>query len=648
MLSLLFPYYLIHLKPSVMKKKLVVLSLLCLSVACAPDSLNQTEQETSGKTLRATLMSGDETRTEFGESTSTGSHSQINWSAGDQIKVFSAGAPSQYVTADGGKTAVFSLVEGSDAPSGSSLLGLYPFAEAADADVSASSITTVIPDEQQAVAGAFDPAALIAVGSSSSTDKMAFYNVCSGLRFTLSGSNASKYTRIELTGNNSEKIAGAIDISCSRASAPEASPASSGSKTKVSLVLPEGGSFKKGGTYYLVFRPGIFTKGFTMKFISADGTITSKCNSYVEFKRGVFASIKGADNPDVLAAIRDGELLSKDGTANCYIVSKAGSYKFPLSRATEEEFLSGVNTVEVLWETDNTYGTQTQESIIKNVVTNKKFVYFDTPATLKNGNAVIVAKNLSGSIVWSWHIWVCKDYNPSSSSQLYTGKNAAMMDRNLGALSAAEDNALTNGLFYQWGRKDPFPGAVEAYAAKENGGHLMKTTAGSDLKVASSEDVEATVDYATEHPDTYITTTKNNGDWLAKPNDTLWGQTKTIYDPCPAGWRVPAAYVLNSSNVHVGAKEAWSELTYKREASGIYGVYLDGRKAWYPNNGYISLAGKLLMVGQYSCYWSCSLNSRATYAMEMSQTSSSSLTFKEYQYGKVRGEGHSVRCVQDK
>ena len=635
-----------------MKKKLVVLSLLCLSVACAPDSLNQTEQETPGKTLRATFMGGSETRTEFGESTSTESHSQILWSAGDQIKVFSADATSQYVTENGGGTAVFKLVSGSDEPSGSSFLGLSPYDETATANISSSSISASIPKEQQAIVGSFDPAALLAVGSSSKADQMAFYNVCSGLRFSLTGSNVSNYTSIELTGNNKEKVSGAINISCSKASAPVATAASSGSSTTVSLVLPEGKSFATGKKtyYYLVFRPGVFEKGFTLTFKDASGNalVTSKCDSYVEFKRSVFASITGADNPANLEAIRDGELLSKDGTANCYIVSKAGSYKFPLSRATEEEFLSGVNTVDVLWETDNTSGTQTKESIIKNVVTNKKFVYFDTPATLKNGNAVIVAKNLSGDIVWSWHIWVCKDYNPSSSSQLYTGKNAAMMDRNLGALSADESNALTNGLFYQWGRKDPFPGAVEAYAAKENGGHLMKTTAGSDLKVADSETVIATVDYAIEHPDTYITTTKNNGDWLAKPNDTLWGQTKTIYDPCPAGWRVPAAYVLNSSNVHVSAKEAWSELTYKREASGIYGVYLDGRKAWYPNNGYISLAGKLLMVGQYSCYWSCSTNSRATYAMEMSQTSSTNLTFKEYQYGKVRGEGHSVRCVQDK
>ena len=100
---------------------------------------------------------------------------------------------------------------------------------------------------------------------------------------------------------------------------------------------------------------------------------------------------------DVTESVTD--LAGRD-TANCYIVSKAGSYKFPLSRATEKEFLSGISTVGVLWETDNTGGTQTKGSIITNVGTNKKFVFFDTPSTLKNGNAVIVAYQEDETIVW--------------------------------------------------------------------------------------------------------------------------------------------------------------------------------------------------------------------------------------------------------
>lgn len=608
-------------------------------------------------TLRATFMGGPETRTEFGRSTTSGSYSEVKWVAKDSIKVFSSDGFAKYITENGSKedetTAVFALASG-DALASGPYLGLSPFDETASANVSSDFISATIPVEQLANPGHFDPSALLAVGSSSTADQMAFYNVCSGLCFTLTGSNVSNYKSIELTGNDGEKVAGKVKISCST---PDSPVAMDGSSTSVSLILPEGESFGTNKTYYLLFRPGVFKKGFTLTFKDASGkslTDLCTCTSYVEFKCGVFAKISGVDNPKKLAAIRDGDLLSKDGTANCYIVSKDGSYKFPLSRATEDEFLSGITGVDVLWETDNTGGTQTTGSIITNVGTNKKYVYFDVPRPLKNGNAVIVAYR-DGVIAWSWHIWVCSD-DPSTKKQKLIGKSSAMMDRNLGALSPDAGNALANGLFYQWGRKDPFPGAVESYVSSSGGGHFMKTTTGETLTVVSSESVNATEDYAIANPDKFISTTKNNGDWLATPKSTLWGQTKTIYDPCPPGWKVPVAYMMDSNNQHVLEQEAWSDddgkLNPQRVASnGYYGVYLNlesgGGRAWYPNNGYISLAGKLLMVGQYSCYWSCSPNSLATYAMEMSQTSSTNLTYNGRQYGKVRGEGHSVRCVKE-
>ena len=55
--------------------------------------------------------------------------------------------------------------------------------------------------------------------------------------------------------------------------------------------------------------------------------------------------------------LRGGEDLSVNGTANCYIVSKAGTYKFPLVKGnstTKNDKISNAATAEVLWETDNT------------------------------------------------------------------------------------------------------------------------------------------------------------------------------------------------------------------------------------------------------------------------------------------------------
>ena len=623
-------------------KKLALLSFVCLAVSCFPDPVSPTLTGNPVTTLRAVLADGSSTRTEYGQSTSTGSHSQIVWEAGDRLNVFSASASEQYVTEQGGKTADFVPVSGT-ALSGSSFLGLSPYDETATAHVSSKSLSATIPAEQQAEAGGFDPSALLLVGSSTSTSKMSFYNVCSGLRFTLSGTNISQYSKIELAGNDGEIISGPVTISCSDPSAPVATAVSGGLPT-VTLALPDGQSFVKNQYYYLVFRPGVFAKGFTLKFKNSAGSavVTSTCTSYVEFKRAVFPSINGADLPANVKNIRDGELLSKAGTANCYIVSKAGSYKFPLSRATEEAFLSGITTVKVLWETDNTTGSQKTGSIVTNVATNKKYVYFETPATLRDGNAVIAAYR-DQEIVWSWHIWVCKGYNPEATAHTYTGKKTAMMDRNLGALAANATTPLSNGLFYQWGRKDPFPGAAESYSA--SGAHFMTTTKGTSPTLVSSESVEATVDYAVAHPESFITNKRNSGDWLSTPDNTLWAQTKTVHDPCPAGWKIPAAYVTDSGNNRLYDQEAWSNLP--DPSSVNYGIYLDTVHAWYPDNGYINLEGKLLMVGQYCCYWSYSLRTLTAFAMEIS-LSSGKQVLNPVSGGNGRGYGFSVRCVEDK
>lgn len=591
-------------------------------------------------------MGEPETKTGIGTTTSTGSYAQLVWKADDRIKVFDSSGASQYLTQEGGVEAVFSLVTGEKSPEGSSFLGLYPFREDAEANLSSKSILTVIPEEQTAVPDSFDPAAMVTVAVSSVADKMAFYNVCSGLKFTLTGTDVSSYHRIELSGNAKEVLAGSINISCSNSAVPHASPTSAGSQS-VTLLPPDGESFKANTTYHVVFRPGQFPQGFTVTFKNAGGEslVTSKCSSYVEFKRGIFASINGLDNPSRVAAIRDGDLLSEKGTANCYIVSKAGSYKFPLSRANEKDLLSGITSVKVLWETDNTAKKQSEGSIISDVVTNKKYVYFKTPDTIKDGNALIAAYQ-GNDIVWSWHIWVCKGYDPVENRQQYSGKNAAMMDRNLGALSSSPSSPLSNGLFYQWGRKDPFPGAVESFVSTVGGAHFMSLT--HDMDVVSSESVTATVEFAVTHPTTFITTSRLNRNWLAEPDHTLWGKSKTVHDPCPAGWKIPEAYVLDANRQHVFAQEAWTNLDYSLTSYGSsYGVYLDGGKAWYPNNGYINTSGSLLMVGYYSCYWSCSPQSQAAYAMEQDQTSSPP-TFNPMCYGKVRGEGHSVRCIEDK
>lgn len=90
--------------------------------------------------------------------------------------------------------------------------------------------------------------------------------------------------------------------------------------------------------------------------------------------------------------------------------------------------------------------------VVKDVVFDVGYVYFTAVA---DGNAVIAVKDAGGNILWSWHIWVT-GYDPNNEYDTWC-IGVKMMNRNLGALSKEpEDGALTHGLLYQWGRKDPF------------------------------------------------------------------------------------------------------------------------------------------------------------------------------------------------
>lgn len=621
-------------------------------------------QEGESVVLRANYGGEQETKTSFGTSTSTGSYAEIQWNEGDAVNLFykprSSGSyeNAHLVTENSGKTAVFSLSDedtdlSAEIKSAADFYGLYPYD--GEAEISSSVIKARIPSFQEAVPDSFDPSAFIAVGHSNAIElgasaiNMAFYNVCGGISFTLE--NPEKYTAIELYGNSGEPVSGDIEISLSDAENPAARPAGA-NQTKITLAPADGESFRAGERYYISLLPGDFHSGFTMVFLGADGRIveTCVCTASVSFRRSAFAYVENADNPGKLAGIRDGVLLSSgDETANCYVVSAPGTYKFPLVRGLNPEaILTEASEVDVLWETANTAKAPSRGSIISDVTINKNQVYFKVPDPMKDGNALIAARSGDGEILWSWHIWVCEGYDPETSSERLDGKPKDMLDRNLGALAASAGDPLSNGLFYQWGRKDPFPGAVERYVESSTGGTFFATTKGSfDLKAA---EVSVNVAYAIAHPDEYITS--SNGHWLTVEDDTLWGDVKSDYDPCPTGWKVPSCYSYTAAGGHDYEKEAWNGVGYTRyqDAASGYGAYFDlsgSGRSWYPNTGYISTAGKLLMVGQYSIYWSCNPMGGNVYGLELSQNMRGQITLNPWQGGKYRGEGHTVRCIRD-
>lgn len=164
-------------------------------------------------------------------------------------------------------------------------------------------------------------------------------------------------------------------------------------------------------------------------------------------------------------------------------------------------------------------------------------IYFKV-AEGKKGNAVIALRARNGKIQWSWHIWVA-----GSTVETRTFSGVEFMERNLGATATTVvgKSAEACGLNYEWGRKDPFPGVADFSATASVNAKTIYP-----IQTVTSQSGQA-ITWATALPYVYIWGSGNSGaeDWCnATPQDNnLWGndgttKPKTIYDPCPYGYRV--------------------------------------------------------------------------------------------------------------
>ena len=253
----------------------------------------------------------------------------------------------------------------------------------------------------------------------------------------------------------------------------------------------------------------------------------------LDFNNGTATLSGGSSQTDWKTSATD---LSTAGTANCYIVSAAGAYKFPAVKGNSNTSVGTVASALLLWETYNGSDVDvTQNSVIAEVDADASFVYIKTPDTLKPGNALVAAKDASGDILWSWHIWIpATAITDIEEAAFYSSK---LMDRNLGALSAVKDAAekpdmSTFGLYYQWGRKDPM-------FTKD-----WKRSASLDMAYSGNSDagVSVTTEESIKTPTTYYyNSTSGTYNWNSSEVTDLWddGTAKTVYDPCPAGYRVP-------------------------------------------------------------------------------------------------------------
>lgn len=250
----------------------------------------------------------------------------------------------------------------------------------------------------------------------------------------------------------------------------------------------------------------------------------------------------------------------------------------------------------------------------------------------EQGNAVVAIKNTNGKILWSWHIWVTNEVPQQKGTK-------GFMDRNLGAIGNTPNTVGALGLYYQWGRKDPFPGsnsisknneekpiynAASQIALKKAPVTVVNNFANS---VANPATFYHGFNKSSAAGTTWYTTEIKNPLYH---NNMLWDDgtdVKTVYDPCPEGWRVPKGY-------------PWEGLNPK---FGDGGFTDDDYGGYYPKAGCrLSSRGDISTIsGDGFYYTATSVDETATYRLWFG---SSINTNKK---NNNRGNGFSVRCVRE-
>ena len=340
--------------------------------------------------------------------------------------------------------------------------------------------------------------------------------------------------------------------------------------------------------------------------------------------------------------------LSAAGKANCYIVAAPGYYSIDPVKGNSDDSVGEVASASVIWETLNTDTAPVSGSIVANPGVKGGKVVFTVPEPYTEGNALVAAKDESGNILWSWHIWVTDD----EIGEITLANNAGiLMDRYIGAIGNTPGDTRARGFFYQWGRKDPFMGVANLTGTPFKRYSVAGT---AETQVAAGADL--TIAYTIAHPTAWGLRDTQNNDWLTTGDATTeqdrWAKdnrAKALYDPCPAGWQVPG-----NGNWWKNAGLEGTDLTgitYDETNAGILiGSPYCTPDSWWPATGQYANGGIRGVVNyfpyQYGGTWTGCTVGMSGGSNNASRVSCFMLTTKKILPGEntYKQFGHAVRC----
>jgi len=320
------------------------------------------------------------------------------------------------------------------------------------------------------------------------------------------------------------------------------------------------------------------------------------------------------------------------------------------------------------------------------------------------GNVIVAvgpAIDNAYTVSWSWHLWIT-DYDPYPALNYGNGKEGEyiypvtngsvhryagtywknnlskyIMDRNLGSVSVYDYPADNRGfLYFQYGRKDPFFAKADIYKYPDGNHYTFQK------KKYSEANVENAVRYAVKNPLTFVN--PSEGKWAAQSTynsvSSRWfdhksdaGQ-KSVFDPCPPGYRLPDKNVwsdfsrtVNKETTNVQWDADLKDSKMPARGFGLFSLikglqywpYGDGSDipadvVYFPANGYLNsgdlthhgnlpYTGEIGGANEYWCFlWA---DSASTEANAYGFTAQPDHMAASNTANQVRG--CPVRCITD-
>ena len=342
---------------------------------------------------------------------------------------------------------------------------------------------------------------------------------------------------------------------------------------------------------------------------------------------------------------------------NCYVVPPGGRVHIPTDGvykawAQMDEFErtpipEGEVMAEVLWQDE--IGVMTEHSVKVMNADKRDKAYIVVETGNKAGNAVVVMK-VNGEIYWSWHIW-CTDYNPNLKEGQQELNGFVWMDRNLGATYNKyneEGGIKSKGFLYQWGRKDLFP-PTKGWEKTESDEDLYNLA--GEIITFSKVPVEVfnNIPNSVHNSMSFYTSEESwytNAKGTYRRNDlSLWNSKvgkKTIFDPCPDGWRVPVGKDGEYESPWEQAKKNVTPLV-RYKGFSLKGIY-------YPAAGYRELLTGNMPNNSFldnALYWAGNIPSLYRQPSIMRYTLIDSTGYSFSISVAWDAYGGSVRCVKE-